>query len=449
MLGHLRRPPQGGPQNGRYIVRQMLTSRGWRTLGVAALLVGTAVAVHAAVGDAPEGKAGEWRQWRGPGREGLSKESGLQQAWAEGGPKLAWKATGLGEGFSSVTIADGRIYTLGDRADGAHAMALDMMGKQIWTTKFAEAGVRGGRPGPRGTPTVDPADGKHIYVISQHGDVACLTADAGKVVWKKALAQEMGGKMMSGWGYSESVLIDDGKVICTPGGNGGTLTALDKTNGNLIWRTKEWTDAAAYSSPIIATIGGVRQYVQFTGGSVAGVDPQSGKVLWKAERPGKTAVVPTPVVLNDHVFVSSGYGVGCDLFKVTRSGESFKAEKVFSNTDMVNHHGGVILLDGHVYGYSDKGGWTCMDMMTGKVKWSDKGVGKGAIAYADGRFYCRSEGNKGTMGLIEASPAGYKEHGRFDQPDRSKWQSWAHPVIVGGKMYLRDMDVLLCYEVGK
>ncbi|HEY6168887.1 MAG TPA: PQQ-binding-like beta-propeller repeat protein, partial [Verrucomicrobiae bacterium] len=232
------------------------------------------------------------------------------------------------------------------------------------------------------------------------------------------------------------------------GGDQGAVVALNKKTGVLIWRTKELTDPAAYASLVPVEIGGARQYIVFTGASVAGVAAANGKMLWHSERIGKTAVIPTPVWKDNLVFVTSGYGIGCNLIKVSGSGNAFKAEQLYANTDMAVHHGGIVLLGDHVYGMSGRRDieCICMELKSGKVVWSDKSVGKGAIAYADGHLYLRSE-SKGEVALVEATPAGYKEKGRFTQPERSARMAWPHPVIAGGKLFLRDQDKLFCYDV--
>jgi outer membrane protein assembly factor BamB len=225
------------------------------------------------------------------------------------------------------------------------------------------------------------------------------------------------------------------------------VLALNKKTGETIWQSTEFHDKSAYSSLVVANFGGVRQYVQLTDAHVAGISAADGKVLWEADRPGKTAVIPTPVVTDEFVYVTSGYGVGCNLFKITKGADGFKAEEVYANQNLINHHGGVVLVGNHIFGHSDKGGWTCQDLKSGDVVWRDQGVGKGSISYADGFFIVRSEGSKGTVALIEASPKGYKEHGRFEQPDRTSKQSWPHPVIANGKLFIRDQDELFCYDV--
>lgn len=387
--------------------------------------------------------AADWPQWRGPKRDGQSPETALLQEWPQSGPPLLWKTNGLGAGYSSLSVAAGRIYTMGDRADSSFIHALDLSGKPLWSAKVGKPGGGGGYPGPRCTPTVD---GDRVYALGQYGDLVCVEAATGKEVWRKNLRKDFGGEV-GGWGYSESPLVDGEQVICTPGGKQGTLLALNKKTGAKTWQSYQWLDSAEYASPIVAEIGGQRQYIQLTGESVGGVAANSGRLLWSATRKGSTAIIPTPVVRDNHVFVTSGYGVGCHLFKITGSGTSFKAEQVYSSKSMVNHHGGVVLLGEHLYGYSDGKGWACVKFDNGELVWSDKKLGKGSVSYADGRLYLRGEGSKGTVALIEATPEGYREKGRFDQPERSGKEAWPHPVIAGARLYLRDQDKLFCYDI--
>ena len=386
--------------------------------------------------------AGDWPTWRGPKRDGISTETGLLKQWPAGGPPLAWKVKGCGAGFSSVSVADGRVITMGDGPDGARVLAFGVDGKPLWQSETI--GKPGGNyAGTRCTPTID---GGLVYALAQFGDFVCLDAKTGKVLWKKSLQKDFGGNY-AGWNYTESPLVDGNKVLVTPGGRNGAMVALDKKTGAVLWQSKQWTDSAAYSSIVPSDFGGKRHYVQLTEQSVAGIDAASGDLLWRAPREGKVATIPTPILSGDLVYVASGYGVGCNLFKVQRAGNAINSQEVYANKNMVNHHGGVILIGQHVYGHSDNGNWTCMDLRTGTVVWRNNGVGKGAVAYADGHLYCRSESGNGTIALVAATPQGYQEKGRFNQPDRSNANSWAHPVIANGKLYLRDQDVLLCYDV--
>lgn len=389
--------------------------------------------------------ADDWPQWRGPDRDGKCKETGLLQEWPDGGPPLAWKAEGLGIGFSTVSISEGVIYTMGDfKDDGCYAIAVkEAGGAPLWKTKIGDTSNYGGFPGPRSTPTVD---GGQVFVLSPHGDLACLDAKSGEKKWTVDYKDDFNGKPMSPWHYSESLLVDGNRVIGTPGGQDGTLIALDRNTGNEIWRTSDWTAKGGYSSTIIATIEGTRQYVQLTENSVGGVDPESGRVLWRADRPGKTAVITTPVVSGNIVFVTSAYGVGCSGFRITRDGSNWTTEELYDNKNIANHHGGVVLLNGYVYG-SSGGSFRCLDIETGELAFQGRSAGKGATLYADGRLILRSE--KGPVALIEATPEELIEVSRFDQPDRSDKRAWAHPVISNGKLYLRDQGLLLCYDVRK
>lgn len=393
------------------------------------------------------GFAEDWPQWRGPKRDGISTETGLLKQWPEGGPALAWKATGIGAGYSGVAVAGGKIFTMGDLQDANYLIALqEAGGKQLWSAKLGKSGAPGwgGFAGPRCTPTVDSG---RVYASGQYGELACFDAASGKVVWQKHLVKDFGGDLPE-WGYSESPLVDGDRVVYTPGGSKGAIIALNKQTGDLIWRTKDFTDNAHYSSAIIATIDGVRQYIQLTDANVVGISPADGKVLWKAERKGKTAVIPTPVYSGNMVFVTSGYGVGCNLFTVKKTGDTFSAVETYANKDLANHHGGVVLLGDHIYGHSDSKGWVCMNLADGKLAWSEKGkLGKGSVCAADGTLIMRAEDGKGTIALAEATTSGFTEKGRFDQPDRSKKNSWPHPVVANGKLYIRDQDVLLCYDL--
>jgi outer membrane protein assembly factor BamB len=411
----------------------------WLTpLWVAAVLGATSVAFGS-----------DWTQWRGPARDGLSTETGLLKQWPAAGPKLGWKATGLGSGYSGVSVAAGRLYTMGDGPDASYLHALDeATGKILWSVKV---GATGGEEknkyhGTRCTPTVD---GPLVFATGQWGELVCVEAASGKQIWRHDLIKDFNGKMMSVWGYSESPLVDGDRLVCCPGGADGTMLALNKKTGAVIWRTKEWTDKASYSSIVIATIGDVRQYIQITDANVAGINPANGKVLWKAPRAGRTAVIPTPVVSGNLVYVTSGYGVGCNLFKIDSAGGTLTASQVYANKEIVNHHGGVLKIGDKLFGHSDASGWVWQDLKTGQAAYKAEKtkLAKGSVVAADGRLYLRAESGKGTVVLLDASTPGWTEQGRFDPPNRSDKNSWPHPVIANGRLYLRDQDVLLAYDV--
>ncbi len=388
---------------------------------------------------------GDWPQFRGPNRDGASAETGLLQELPPGGPPLVWKATGLGVGYSTVSVVGNRIYTVGESGEFSSVVALNAAdGKQVWSSRLGKAGAAGlpAFEGPRATPTVE---GDLLVAVGQWGEMACFETAQGKELWHKHYANDFGG-VRPKWGFSESPLMDGDKVVITPGGKEGSVVALNKKTGAVIWRSKEFTDDPHYSSLIVAEIGGVRQYIQLTAESVAGIAAANGKLLWRAPRKGRTAVIPTPIYSGGYVYVSSGYGIGCNQFKITAAGGKFTAEEVYANKVMDNKHGGIIKVGDYVYGHADSKGWTCQDFKTGEAKWQSNQPGKGSLIYADRRFYLRAE-DKGTIVLIEASPEGFKEHGRFEQPGRSSKKAWPYPVIAAGKLYLRDMDTLLCYDV--
>ncbi len=387
----------------------------------------------------------DWPQWRGPDRTDVSNEAGLLKSWPEGGPKRVWVFENAGIGYSGPAIVAGKLYTMGARSGSEELIAVDTnTGKEIWSAKIGEMLKNRYGDGPRGTPTVD---GDRIYTMGGRGNLICANVADGKVVWQRAMRDFGGGT--PGWGYTESVLVDGNKVVCTPGGEQGAIVALDKKTGELIWQSKDLTDPAHYASVIAANHSGKRQYIQLTVKHVAGISADDGKLLWSIDWPGQTAVIPTPIFHDGHVYVTAGYRAGRKLIKL---GPNNEANDVYFNHEMENHHGGVILVGGHIYGYSDTAGWLCQDFMTGKKVWSEKSaLVKGAIAYADGMFYCLGE-RDGTVVLIDASPEGWKEHGRFKLEPQTTQRSpsgkiWTHPVISGGRLYLRDQEFLACYDV--
>ncbi len=406
---------------------------------VAALSLGSLAA-------APSQKTGtrDWPAWRGPERNGISRETGLLREWPEGGPRLLWTASGLGEGFSTPSVAGGVIYVMGNRDGQELVLALDAAaeGKELWATPLGDVRHTGsGYPGPRSTPTVD---GERLYVLGLNGDLACLSTRSGRIIWKRDLKAEFGG-VTPNWGYSESVLVDGPWVLCTPGGKQATIAALNKTNGKTVWEAKIG-DEAGYSSILAAQIRGVKQYLQLTDAGLVGVDAQHGKLLWRYDAmANQTANIATPLCVGDRVFAATGYGAGGGLAEVKRDGDAFEASQVYFTKQMKNHHGGMVVVDGYLYGCNDPGLLTCLDFATGEMKWSDRGPGKCSLVYADGMLYARGE--TGTVSLVEATPTGYRLHGRFEQPGRSDAPSWPHPVIADGKLYLRDQDKLLCYDV--
>ncbi len=388
--------------------------------------------------------ADDWPQWRGPNRDGICGEVGLLKEWPSGGPKLLWKATGLGEGFSGPAVVGDQLYSMGAAGGQEWVFCLDLTkgGKPVWGTPLGPVRHQGsGYPGPRSTPTID---GERLYALGISGDLVCLDLRSGKLIWRVDLVKDFGGAIPN-WGYSESVLVDGPLVLCTPGGQRATVAALNKNDGRPVWAAPVG-DPAAYSSIIKVRLAQVPQYVTLTGKGVIGVDAKDGTPLWRYDRPANsTASIPTCIHYGQTIFGASGYGTGGGTVWITRTPQGFNAKEMYFTKDMQNHHGGVIRVGDYIYGASNPGLLTCINYRTGETVWKDRGPGKCAILYADGMLYCRDE--KGPITLVEATHEGYRQRGRFDQPNRSEREAWPHPVIAGGKLFIRDQDVLLCYEV--
>ncbi|MEM6910692.1 MAG: PQQ-binding-like beta-propeller repeat protein [Verrucomicrobiota bacterium] len=397
--------------------------------------------------------AADWPQWRGPDQNGHSPDSGLLSEWPEKGPELLWTFENAGEGYSAPVIVGDSLYTLGSRQGQAELLCLDLTtGQEKWSTVIGpdpKSGYKTGwGSGTRGSPTVK---GGLAFALSANGMLLCADAETGAKKWSVHLLDDLNG-VIPKWGYAESPLVDGNQVVVTPGGAEGAIAAFDKTDGSLLWRSTGLEDGAQYSSLVITEAHNQRQYVQLFMNTLAGVDPSNGDLLWSALwRPGRVAVIPTPIAQEEKVYISAGYGAGC--LKLDISGP--EPTKLWDNKVMKNHHGGVILHDGYLYGFSDGLGLTCQSWETGEEVWSQEkgGLKKGSLTYADGHFYCLEQA-KGMVVLVEATPEAYGEKGRFFLPELSssrdthKGQVWSHPVVVDGKLFLRDQELLFCYQVG-
>jgi len=387
-----------------------------------------------------------WTQFRGPGRANISTETGLLKDWNQSPPKLLWTARGLGEGYSSVSLSGNLLFTMGTKGNEEVVIAIDVnTGEIVWTQTNGSVFKDGQGNGPRSTPTVD---GEVLYALGANGDLSCMTTRDGSVEWTKNILKEFGGSNIV-WGISESPLIDGDKLICSPGGQGATMVALNKQDGSTIWKSAvPGNPKAAYSSAILVTVGGVKQYVNLTHAGIMGVEAQTGTPLWGNDRAAnKTANCSAPIFYagNNSVFYASGYGTGGALLRLTSAQNRVSAQLGFFTPDMKNHHGGMVEVDGFLYGSSDPGVLTCINLTNGQTVWQNRSVGKGALTCADGHIYMRSE--SGPLALVEINPKAYVEKGRFDQPQRSGKPAWPHPVVADGKLFLRDQDLLLCYDV--
>jgi outer membrane protein assembly factor BamB len=390
--------------------------------------------------------AHDWPQWRGPDRNDVNKETGLLRDWPKDGPEISWKAKGLGGGYSTPSVAAGRVFGMGFVDDDEVVWALDeKSGEMLWSKAIAAKNAKYGYgEGSRSTPTVvDDV----LYTLGIDGDLVCLKVSDGELVWHVNLKKEYGGQV-GGWGYSESPLVDGDKVVVAAGGTDATIVALDRKRGNLIWKSKSpRQDQAHYASAIVAEAQGVRQYITFLSGGVVAVAADDGRCLWSYDKPHNgTANCSTPIFNDGHVFAASNYGTGGGLVSISAQDGKFSVTEVYFTKNMKNHHGGMVLVNGFIYGCNDPGLLTCLDFKTGELKWDERKPGKGSVAYADGRLYCRNE-SSGDVVLVEANPEKYIEHGRLKQPDRSGHNAWPHPVIANGRLYLRDQEIMIVYDV--
>jgi outer membrane protein assembly factor BamB len=394
--------------------------------------------------------AADWPQWRGPQRDGISRETGLLKDWPAAGPKLLWQRKDIDFGYSTPAVVGERLYLLSNKGnDDEFVQALAVKdGSTIWSTRLGKVGPNQmvNYPGARSTPTVD---GDVLYALGSDGDLACIETAGGTVRWQKNLRGAFGGKP-GAWAYSESPLIDGDVLVCAPGGKEATVVALNKRTGDVRWKCPvPEVESAGYASAIRVDVGGGKEYVEFLQGGLVGVDAKTGKLLWRYEKSGKgsPANIPTPVAHDGYIYSAAGLG-GCGLVKLKGQGDNVEAEEVYFQKGLPNAIGGAVLVDGHLYGTSARG-LLCVEFTTGKVKWQDECVGPASILYADGRLYLHGENND-AVAMVEATPQAYREKGRFtlpDQPARGKSKAWAYPVVANGRLYLRDLGTLWCYDI--
>ncbi|HKO95523.1 MAG TPA: PQQ-binding-like beta-propeller repeat protein [Pyrinomonadaceae bacterium] len=406
-----------------------------KSTSIKALIAAVSISVFLA-GQAAAQTGGDWPQWRGTNRDGISKETGLLKQWPADGPPLAWKATGAGGGYSSFAVANNRLYTMGLRGTKEFVVAFDVAtGKEVWATAHGGAFRNDRGDGPRGTPTVD---GDRIYALGGNGDLSALDTKTGKVVWTMNVLEKFGGTNIT-WGISESPLVVGDKVLVNPGGPGASIVALNKKDGSVVWKSQ--SDRAGYSSAVPVQIGNTTQVVFFTHKRAVGLDLKDGKLLWEyGKAANNVANAATPIVRGNRIFISSDYGTGAGLVEIKADGV---AQEIYFTKDMRNHHSSSVLIGDYLYGFSG-GILTAMKFDTGEVAWKDRSVGKGSIVFADGHIYAVSE--NGVVGLVEATPTAYKEKGRF-HIQQDALPTWTHPVVAGGKLYIRDQDTIYAYDV--
>ena len=401
-----------------------------RALAIAAAVLFSVATLHAA----------DWPQWQGPDRTRVSTETGLLKEW----PKAGLQSSGLRRDLAAATVQwRSRAIASSCKARARRSsivVALNRAdGKEVWSKALGATQTDDRGPGPRGTPTVD---GDRLYALSENGDLMCLKTD-GTTVWQRNILRDFRGRQLQ-WLISESPLVDGPHVVVSPGGPGAGIVKLDKMTGATVWTSKELSDSASYSSVIAADVQGVRTYLTFTAAAGVGVRASDGKLMFRYPNAANyVANVATPIFSNNKVFFTSAYGTGGGLLDLTTQNGEVKAKEVYFTRSMNNHHGGVVLVDGYLYGFNDSI-LICLEFATGKMMWRDRSVGKGTVTFADGHLYIQSENN--VVGLAEATPSGYREKGRFSIPDKG-YPSWAHPAISDGRLYVRNQDTLLAYDI--
>jgi len=383
----------------------------------------------------------DWPQWRGPERTGISSETGLMQEWPQSGPSEVWSITGIGSGYGSVSIHADRIYVQGTEDNKSVLYCLNRTdGKKIWTAVLGPGGSNDKGSGPRSSPTID---GNLVYVLTENGDLACIDTGNGTSVWSFNILDKFNGSNIK-WLISESPLVDGNNLIVTPGGENAGIVALDKKTGETVWIASELSDAAGYSSCIVADVQGVRTIMTITAGAGVGIRASDGKLMWRYDKvANRVANIATPVFFDDKVFYTSDYGTGCALLQLKAENGIVTAEEIYFSKNMKNHHGGVVLIDGYIYGFSSSI-LTCIDFESGILRWQNRSVGKGSLTYADGHLYLLSETN--LVALAEVNPDEYVEKGRFEIADQG-FPSWTHTVVSDGKLYIRNQGSLAAYDI--
>ncbi len=394
----------------------------------------------------------DWGQWRGPNRDGHSKETGLLKEWPKEGPKLIWQLKGVGSGYSTPSISSGRIFLMSNSglAD-EFVSAFDVKdGKKIWSVRIGKVGNPDQKPPfpeARSTPTVD---GALLYALGSDGDLVCLETKTGKERWRKSLRSDFGG-IPGTWAYAESPLVDGGTLVCVPGGKDATMVALNKQNGEVIWKSAvPGGDTAGYASTVIAKVGDIKQYVAYTANGLVGVNAKNGKFLWRYEKvKGALGMsIMTPVAQDGYIY-AGGTRVGGGAVMLKGSQDAITAEEAYFDPKLPVAIGGVVLVGDYLYGCSQST-IMCIKFKTGQIVWSDRSIAPASLCYADGLLYLHGEG--GDVALVEATPEAYRERGRFAPPDQPKHgntmeKSWAYPVIADGRLYIRDLNSLWCYDI--
>lgn len=391
-------------------------------------------------------------EWRGVGRTGVySNETNLLKQWPENGPELLWYADSLPKGYSSVATANGKVYITGLVENMDVLIAFNESGKKLWETPYGRV-WDGSYEHSRSTPTIE---GDKIYLSSGIGDVSCIDANTGEILWKVNAVDKFSG-YAGKFGYSESLLVLDNKVFFTPCGNQTTMIALNKNNGEKVWTSISLKDRASYASPRIIQKEGKLQIIQYTENYLFAVNPENGSIIWKFNfgeyaggRNKRNNQTNTPLFYNDGIYITSGYDHKSVMLSLNNDWTNVSVKWVDSILD--NHHGGVVQIDGYIYGanwfHNRMGNWTCLNWETGKEMYSTEWENKGSIIAADGMLYCFEEKN-GNLGIAPINPEEFKIVSSIKLP-YGKGPYWAHPAISNGKLYMRSATALMVYNIKK
>lgn len=404
--------------------------------------------------------ADSWPQWNGPNRDGISAEKGLLKTWPKEGPALVWTFDNAGTGFSAPAAVDGTLYLTGARKETEYLFALDSQGKELWATPIGPIYDFKGNQwsgGPNGSPSVDKDS---IVTLGSQGILLC-TDRKGTKRWALDLVASLGAEVNDvqspvkspAWGFCWSPILDGDQVLITPGGNQGLVAALDKKTGKVLWQSKEIKEPCTYASAVLATIGDVKHLVAIVQNGAVGVSTRDGSVLWRYQRVNYPDIVATsPVVFKNQVYLTAGWNGGSTLLEITQEGGKFVAKEIYAKKEIGNKQGGVVLLNGSLYGFHEDRAWNCQDWATGKINWESnrRGFPVGSIISADDLIFI--QGEQGDVGLLAASPTKYELKSRFKLPRETTLRKpsgrvWTHPVIADGLLYLRDQDLVFCYKV--
>jgi len=382
----------------------------------------------------------DWPQWRGANRDAVSLEQGLVDEWPEGGPRVVWRAK-IGSGYSSVSVSEGRLYTLWDEKGTQFLFCLDARnGNELWRFELGKGFTNHYGNGPRSTPLID---GRVVFTIGTQGRLVAVDKRNGELVWQRDLVKEYGTKLPS-YGYSSSPLVVGDRLVVEAGGNNATFMAFDKKSGKIAWSSQD--DRPAYSSPIDVSIDGVRQIVFWSAHGLHSVSPDDGKLLWEyswetfCPVTGDPLNTGTPIFMApDRIFISSGSGAA--VIRISRAGETFKVEPVWKTEQMRADVNTPLLLGDYIYGF-DRGILQCLDARTGEVKWQARGFQRGSLIAADGKLIVLGE--SGEIAIVDANPEEFVKRAGAKILDGKNWTA---PSLAGGKLYLRNHEELLCLEM--